>query len=493
MAGEAAVDAYSSRDAISLLTETLELDEQVRGQVDRDLKRARWCRLIGQAYYNQDQQPVAGDWYRRAIRLAGALPRGHVLGVAGILGQALFAPGRIGDPPRRGMPAEDKARLLEGLAAGRELAVVYMWDSSLGKFALNSLNQARVSKVVGPSAESADANATLGFLISAGGFYKAGERVALQAVETAEAVGDLRQTVSVLTIAGMLLEQNGRASEGLPYLQRCNELAAGMQTGMYRHRARYMLSDTLAVLGRWDEARECFEQTVELARVVEPHTAGMATAMVALSHLRQGRTETAIDILEGPDGVASVLEGGVGISIVTGLGVLAEARLAAGDAEAALEVVEQAESLMSKGDDGTAFYSSIFGHSAIAGVRLALNEPGEPVRWGRRRRTPLDLALARVAKIRRTAPGAGAWLALLRGLDQLRRENRGKAKGLFATAIERAEAAGQPYELSRSLLELARASENSERSALLDRARDVCAQHGMALESVGASAELKRE
>ncbi|MDH3297135.1 MAG: AAA family ATPase [Gemmatimonadota bacterium] len=493
MAGEAAVDAYASRDAIALLGQALELDETVRGPIDQDLNRARWCRLIGQAHYNQDQQLVAGDWYRRAIRLAGAFPRGRVLGAVGILGKAMLSPGRIGKPPRRTLVPEDRARMLEGLAAGRELAIVYMWDSSMGKFALNSLNQARVSSVVGLSAESADANATLGFLISAGGFNKSGERVALQAVEMAEAAGDLRQTVSVLTIAGMLLEQNGRAAAGLPYLRRCNELAANMQTGMYRHRARYMLSDTLAVLGRWDEARECFEQTAELARVVEPHTAGMATAMVALSHLRQGRPQTAVDILEGPNGVASVLEGGVGISIATALGVLAETRLALGDDRAALEVVRQAESLISRGDDGTAFYSSIFGHSALAAVRLAANEPGEPVRWGRRKRAPLDLALARVAKIARTAPGAGAWLALLRGLDQVRRDNPGRARRLFETAIERAEAAGQPYELGRSLLELARVSDDPDRSALFDRAGDVFERHGMTLAVAGASAELKRE
>ncbi len=491
-AGEAAVDAYASRDAIELLTTALELDEQVRGELDVDFRRTHWCRLIGQAYYNQDEQARSGDWYRRAIGLSGAMPKRQVASVLRTVVRAILTPSQIGEPPQTELESDERHRLIEGLAAARELTVVYLWQSAFLKFALNALNQARVARLVGPSEESADSIATFGFLLSPAGLRKQGEKVVLQAVEIAEAEGDIRQLVSVTTIGGMLLTQNGRPLEGLPLLERADRAATDLRSGLHRHRPKYMLADTLTWLGRYSEARPLFLESAELSRGAEPHIVGQATAMAALTLLREGRPEAAVDLLEAPDGVPNVLEGGVIMSIIMGLGILAETRLDLGDREAALEAVREAESWITSKDDGTLFFSSIFGHSAIASVRLATGEHGEPEGRGIRKRTPMDRAIARIVKLHFMASGGRAPRALLQGQLAAHRGRNGRARKLLRRATQAASAASQPYELGRSLVELSKVSTDPERRELLDRAVRIFDEHGMALESGRARTLIAR-
>ena len=115
------------------------------------------------------------------------------------------------------------------------------------------------------------------------------------------------------------------------YLSRADAAATVLRAGMYRHRPRYMLADALAWLGRLGDSEQLFREASELSRDVEPHTMGMARAMIGLALLRQGRIEAAIKELEAPDAIPTVLESKVALAIAIGLGILAEARLEYGD------------------------------------------------------------------------------------------------------------------------------------------------------------------
>ena len=445
--------------------------------------RARWCRLIALAHYNQDQQSESGRWYRRSIGLAGAEPRVVAVSALATVLRGVFAPGSIGSGAGTRLDPDTRARLLEALAATRELAVVYLWENALGKFALNALNGARVARLLGPSVESADSNATLGYLVSVAGVRHAGERIALRAVEMADEAGDVRQFVSVSTIAGMLLTQNGRPLEGVTMLERSDRAAASLRAGMHRHRPKYMLADTLAWLGRYTEARPLFQHAAELSRGAEHHVMGMANAMAALTLLREGQVDAALNLLESPDGVASALESKMVVSIIIGLGVLAETRLELGDRAGALEAVREAERWMSGKQDSTSYFSSVFGHAAIARARLEADDPGEPVRHRGRRVTPLDLALGRIRQVLAKAPAARAPLSLLRGQWAAKQGHTRRARKLLREAVEVAAAHNLPYELGRSLVELAKITSGPGRNQLIDRAVRVFDEHAMVLES----------
>jgi hypothetical protein len=382
--------------------------------------------------------------------------------------------------------------LIEGLAAARELMVVYLWENAKIKFALTAFDSAAVVRELGPSENSADATASIGFLLGMIGFRRTGERIAELAVETADTVGDIRQLVSTAVIAGMLHNQNGRPFEGLAFFQRADQAATTLRSGLYRHRPKYMLADALAWLARYPEARLLFQHAAELARGAEHHVMGMAHAMAALTLLREGRPEAAVNILEAPDGVPSVLEGKVPSSIVIAMGILAEARLDLGDRTAALDAVREAESWLTERDDGTSYFSTVFGHAAIARVRIETGEFGEPVRRGFRRVTPLDLGLARLASLCRRTPGTRGPLSLLAGQAAAKRGRTTQAKRLLKRAIAAATAASQPYELGRSLVELAKLSPEPRRRELLEQGIKVFEAHGMARELGRARSLLDR-
>jgi class 3 adenylate cyclase/tetratricopeptide (TPR) repeat protein len=491
-AGEEAVDAYASRDALQLLTVALDLDQRVRGPLDQDLRRARWCRLIAQAHYNQDAMAAAGEWYRRAIRLAGAYPRRKLVGILGIVLRALLTPGRVADLSASAPPPDVRARLIEGLAASRELSVVYLWENAQTRFALTAFSSAAVARALGPSHESAEPFAVLSFLLSVIGFRRAADRISLRAVEMADAVGDIRQFVSTATICAMIHTQNERPFEGLELHQRADQAATALRSGMHRHRPRYMLADSLFWLGRYAEARALFQQSAELSRGAEHHVVGLANAMVALTLIREGRPEAAVNILEAPDGVPSLLEGKVVASIIVGMGILAEARLDLGDRGAALEAVREAEAFLSPRDEGTSYLTTVFGHTAMARVRLETGEPGQPVRRGFRQATPLDLALGRIRLLQKRFPAARGPRALIEGQVAARRGDSRRAGKLFEAAVAAATTNSQPYELGRSLVELARLAPEPRRRELLERAIGVFDAHGMALESGRARTLLDR-
>jgi tetratricopeptide (TPR) repeat protein len=490
-AGEAAVDAYASRDALEFLNAALMLDERVRGALGVDLQRARWSRLIAQALYNMDRQAEAGEWYRRAIKFAGAHPRNQVTGVLGVLVGSVLFPGRGVTLAPRNLPREVQARLVEGLAAARELAVVYLWENAQTRFALQSFNSAAVARTLGPSQVSAEAFSTLAFLLSVIGFRRSGTRIAYDAVRMAEAVGDITQLVSTTTICGMQETQNGRPLEGLAMLQRSDQTATSLRSGMHRHRPKYMLADTLLWLGRYSEARSLFQHSAELSRGAEHHVMGLAHAMVALTLIREGRPEAALSILQSPDGVPSVLQGKVVASIIIALGVLAEARLDLGDNAAALEAVREAESWLSPKDQGTSYYATIFGHLAMARTRLETGEFGESVRRGMRRVDALDLTLARLRSIRRRFPAAHGPLALVGGQVAAARGHEHKAARLFKRAIASCAAGHQPFEHAKSLAALGRLSPEPRRTELIQQSIRIFDAHGMALESGRARSLLQ--
>ncbi len=474
-AGSTALDAYASSDAIELLTTALRLDEEHRGKdIGVDLTRTNWCRLIGQAYFNQDNQPEAANWYRRAIDEAGVAPRRPVLSIIPTLLRAIFRPSSLDVPRPNGLKDEDRDRITAGLTSARELGPIYLWESDLNKFALNAVNLVRMSSVVGPTSESANALATLAFMMSSAGLRKKSETVALQAVRMAEDFGDVPQLIGVQVVSGMVLAQNGSAGRALPLFEAAEGASGELIAGIWRHRCKYMLADALTWLGRYEEAHQLFLDTAVLSHSAEPHAVSTATAMAALNLLRLGRAQDALDLLEGPDGVAHALACGVPASPILCLGVMAEVRRALGQKEAALAAAAQAEQQATEKDDGTGYYSGIFGYSSILNVRLQTGELGGD--------DGAALDLKRVQKLTKVAPLGLPTQALWQGLWEVRQGRTDKAKKQFNIAISAATQANHPFELGRALVELSKLCDGDKKHELLRQATDVFERHNMSLE-----------
>lgn len=486
-AGATALDAYASIDAIELLTSALQLDEEHRGaDIGPDLSRAKWCKLMGQAHYNQDDQAEAGNWYRRGIEAAGAAPGNPLLSAVPTLMRALFAPGSLDRHSPAALTEEDRERITHGMASARELGTVYLWESAVNKFLMNTVNLARMARMVGPTDETANAVVTLSFMLCFAGLRKQSEKLALQAVRMAQDFGDPEQLMRVRVVAGMVLTQNGSAMRGLPLFEAAEDRANDLVAGIWRHRCKYMLADAYTWLGRYAEAHRLFLQSAALSHSAEPHAVGQATAMAALNLLRMGQPDEAVALLEGPDGVPHALDCGVPASAIMALGVLAETRMALGQKEAALAAAAQAEAQTTEKDDGTGYYSGLFGYSAILSVRLQAGELGTATTKGSRSAVHEDLK--KLNKLKGIAPLGRATHALWHGVFEALQGRTKKAEALLKTAVHTATEGQQPYVMGRSLMELARLSEGDARQDYIAQAIDVFERHQMPLELARARA-----
>jgi tetratricopeptide (TPR) repeat protein len=271
-----------------------------------------------------------------------------------------------------------------------------------------------------------------------------------------------------------VLTQNGSASRALPLFEAAEAASGELIAGIWRHRCKYMLADALTWMGRYEEAHKLFLDAAVISHSAEPHAVGSSTAMAALNLLRLGHPKQAVTLLEGPDGVPHALGCGVSASPILCLGVLAEARLALGQRDAALEAAARAEAQATEKDDGTGFYSGLFGYSSILNVRLQTKETSGP--------TGAALDLKRVRKLTKVAPLGRATQSLCQGLWELQHDHPAKAKRLLQDAVRTASDARHPFEHGRALVELAKLCNGAERDQYIQQATAVFERHKMSLE-----------
>ncbi len=446
--------------------------------------------MIGQAHYNQDDQMEAANWYRRAIDEAGVAPRSIITSLLPTLMRGIFNPTSLDRPPKIKKSDEDIEMITHALTSSAELGTVYLWESKVGKFLLNTINMVRVARIIGPSGDSANAIAIFAFLLSSVGLRKNSEKTAAQAVKMAAEYGDTLQNIAVQVLAGMVLTQNGSPKDALALLETADNASNELVSGIWRHRSKYILADALTWLGRYKEAYDTFIDAAKLSHGAEPHAVAIATSMAALCQLRMGHPERALTLLESPEGVAHALECDVPFAVIMSLGVLAETRLALGQKEAALAAVEAAEKQASGKDDGTGYYSSLFSYSSILSVRLQTKELGTPSK--RSAKTAVAEDLKRVGKLTRVASLGGPVSALWQGVSLAQSGQTKRAKRLLNKAIKSATEGHLPFELGRSLVELANLSDGDEKNQLLKKAADVFERHNMPLELARARARIVR-
>jgi len=491
-AGQQALDAFASREAIEFLTTALEIDRRLRGSLKRCPRRTRWSRQIGEAWFSLNDHGNAREWYERAVDHASApLPRNGLLAVGAMVRWVLnrMTQRIVGHGTR---DAERREVLVEALGSMKELGTVHLFEGEQTLWLHNSINMAWLADRVGASPESPHAIVQFAGLMQLFGLRGFAHREGERAVAMAEELGELMPIASVNVVWGMIQTAQGSPDRALPYLERARAAADDLNTGLWKHRVSFMHGEALFFLARHDEAAAAFGRAAHRAVDAEPHVGPFARCMAALALLRLGRAREARTALESETGVEGLRRVPVVLSLVCGLGALAEVRWEDGDAAGALEAIHEAESVLRPTDDGTGYFIGISGHAGIVRVLLEMIEDRESGAIPGLEAS-LDAALSRVRKMARYHGGVRARLLLLEGLRDALAGRRGRARRRLLRAVTVSRTLSLPYDSAWAHIEAARMVEGPQREELARTGLEIFERHGMALDRDRALSRLGRD
>jgi tetratricopeptide (TPR) repeat protein len=330
-----------------------------------------------------------------------------------------------------------------------ELGAVLLWKGEQVKFVESAFMHRNMADLVGPCGQAAAAMSGAAYVLSMMGLHGLAERDLEEAVALAEKDEALLPRIQALVMQGMFLSLTGRPENAVPPLRRAGDLADELGGGLWKHRAKFMLGEPLVLLGAYEDAARAFGEAAIHSIGAEPTVVGFSYAMQALSRLRLGGIDEALALLEGPSGIEMIRPTTVPLQLFSSLGPLAEARLANGDAEGALEAVREAETI-APGEEANGYFAGIHGHAAACNVYLTLSEEAAAGR-----RSPLSepqaltkarRAVARFRKFSRSFPGAVASYLVSEGRLAAQTGNDRAGLRILRRSASAAERQKMPYE-----------------------------------------------
>jgi class 3 adenylate cyclase/tetratricopeptide (TPR) repeat protein len=483
-AGRQALAAYANRAAAEFFSQAIALDHALRGELRVDLERADWHRQRAEAYYSLMEWKQARRDCEAVVELCGF--QRPVAGI-GTLGRVLrhvlarqFPRSLAG---RDGPDTDAGKRSILALQACDILQVICLWEGDTAGLAHTVFEGINIADNAGPSPEAAFARSMIGYLLSVGGLRKAGERDLLAAVAMAEGQGQLLQICSTNMYLGMTYSLLGQPSSGIPYLVRADRIATELGAGLWRHRGKFMLAEPHFMRGDYATAASLWEESAIIARSAEPPITGFAHAVKALCLLRRGDVETALGLVEGPEGICLVRDKPTGLQLMTCLAALARGKASAGRHDEALAAIDEAIRVAS-GADVYNFFICHAGLSVLAETvadLLVARKAGLPIpRSATQLQRNLEALVADLARATRTFPGAAPHCLLAKGRAALERGQARRARKHLQAALTSAEATEQPHERANALWQLGLLSSAEERASLHSRARAIFQQLGVA-------------
>jgi class 3 adenylate cyclase/tetratricopeptide (TPR) repeat protein len=480
LAGDQALGAYANRAAVRSFSQALELDLKLRGPLKVDLQRARWHRQLCEAHYSLVERDRAVQHGQAAVELCGfATPRFGLSTPIQVTRHLLSRnlPGLFRPDPGK-LEAEERDRCIEALRAADLLQVIHLWRGDKLHLAHTVFEGINIAERAGPSAESGFARAMIGYLLMMAGVRKVALKDLHEARSMAEEAGQILQMVSTNMYLGMSYSLLGQPEEGIPYLERADELAGRLGAGLWKHRGKFMLAEPNLMLGRLDVAQGLWAECAVLARGPEPPITGFANGMRALCWIRSGRVQDGLDLIQGPTGIQLVRDNPSGLQLYTCLAAIIEGSVWSGDLTAGLKCADEALDVASSGDDCNTFLNGYVGHFVVTRFFLTLLE--------RRRlghETPgvsLDDS-ALLARARRSLKnfqaGARAFPAeaspylVCRGHLEWLQGKVGRAMKTWQKAARIADAMSMPFEKAVVRMEMGRHNPDAQGTRFLDEAR----------------------
>jgi tetratricopeptide (TPR) repeat protein len=382
-----ALDGYANDDAIYLFERALRHDASFRGSLRRDLDRARWYSGIAQANYSLTRPDAARSAYRQALRHTGHRePRGPLSPILGLIAFLVLRTWRSRRAADDGTePTGPRAFQDLALSLAVSWGTLDVWQGRLVGAAAKAFAAYRWASRSPSSGSRAEAIGGFGYFLGITPIRRMGESELRRAVTMSDLHGDLQSQASTRVMLGMYYALMGRSKKALPVLEEAQPIAKRLGAGLWKHRTRFQLGEALLSLAQFQRATDVFQDAARLSRGAEPPIVGLANSFAGLAELRLGHVDTAVALVDGPEGAALCTDAHLPMQRFVALALQAQTQLSDGRLRESFQTACRAEAISHGSRECDVFFVAMHGHAAVATVHLAL--------W-RRSRTDSSFAAA---------------------------------------------------------------------------------------------------
>lgn len=497
-AGERAVATFANREAVRFLGHALELADAL-GEASpvRPLRRARWQRQMGEAYYGLGELPRARGCLEAALALLGhPLPASRRRMAASLLFEIGRQTGRRLMPRMMRTPADQEERqvLLEAASACAFLNVLLVVNMELFTSVYASLLMLNLAEPAGPSRPLAYGYGSLGLILGtlnhrlASGYLE-------RALRCGDSLPDRSTHLANFFALGWFHARSGRWRESLDGFTSARAVAAEIGDWRFWELSTMLAGSIDFARGRFAESLEVYGQARDSAQRrgdVDAQALAIVGCVTSLAML--GRAREALETLESLQswlgrGLETLVDRGIRIN---GLGMKALVLFQLGDAEGALAAAAAVAELAA-GAPPTSHYG-LPGYAAAAEVRLRLAEAARDGGEAAARSSLARASCRNLKSFARLYPFARAQYLLCDGLRCWLDHKPRAARRAWHGALELARRLDLLHEQGLAHLEIGRhATDAGERRTHLERARDLLRQAGAEYGVRSAEEELRRD
>jgi tetratricopeptide (TPR) repeat protein len=502
-AGEQAMRRYANAEAVRFLEEALELDRQVtppehaggsatqappawrQDAPARRLTRARWERLLGEAYFRLGKAPEAREHLRRALALMGEpvpTTSGKLLtSLAGQLARQavhrLVPGGFVGRAS-----GERREILLEAARAHETLALVAYVAMEKVPCLDGNLRGLNLAEAAGPSPELAHSYAMVGLLAGAVGQAGLADGYFRRALDVGERVGDRFSLGRVWMTKGLHEVGQGRWAETRAAFDQARRLFESLGDHRWRETTvlgwgllEYLRGEYAAALARFADGFASAHQRGD------PQSQAWGMSGEASARLLLGQVDRALSVLDELE-ARTPIRSALASDPAAELNVLANRALAyawRGERELAMAALEVAARQSEQHPPSTWF--AVIGYGQIAEVGLLQWETADSAKPEERERAAAmtSRARARLQQFARLFPIGLPRMWLSEGSYRWLAGNTASAHKAWQKGLAAAERLEMPYEQGVAHYEIGRhLSDDVGRHRHLAHARELLARIG---------------
>jgi class 3 adenylate cyclase/tetratricopeptide (TPR) repeat protein len=345
-AGELALKDYANAEAVSFLTQALELEATTPSEAsaaERTRRRSHWDLRLGDAYVNWARNSDGRIHLERGVEQLGeGMPSGNLkLGISLVKQVWRQIIHRLRPARHIGRQAESQSDLLAIARAYESLTIIYYVANEMLPTLYAALRTLNLAEIAGPSPELARGYSSVGAIMGFVPIHTFAESYCQRAIAAVAALDDLSATAWVSVTTGVyyagvgnwrqanhlfeeviaIAEQLGdryRRSDGISNLMIVRFFQGDLATSISlvddlyarscsigdSHNQTWALRGkvyTLLALGRFGDAERCIEEGQYLLKeyeVVDEPLKIDLDALLALVYLRQGRELAALEQAE---------------------------------------------------------------------------------------------------------------------------------------------------------------------------------------------------
>ena len=499
---------YANQEVVSFLSDALTLDDRLDRSC-KPLRRARWERLLGEAYLGLGQFSKSRQHLEQGLALLGhAIPARRGRLAMSLLRQALrqawrrLRPAHVkgSQPVESSLPEDDIVRL-EAARALTILVSLYYFANETGLLLNGVMKALNLAEVVGPSPEVAQAYSNLCVIAGVIPLHSLAGTYSRLAQETAQALGHLPTQAFMLLRVNLYRAGVGRwreAEEGLEQALALTERLGDRITGIGGAAVMFLV---LARQGKFARMAALAAETRELAQQVENaafEVWGLNSHAYSLVLL--GQADEALRLAEASLVLVPEAENADRVARLDTYGILTKVHLYQGDLSRVEQAVEILEPLVLRSSPTA--HAALNGYDNLAEAALALWEAEKTTSsgWKSSKYTSQELELkARRAckalhRYARVFPIAKPAALLRQGTCDWLAGQFGKAHQNWRKALAAAEWLAMPYQqgLAHDAIGQHLTVDNPARREHLNRALEIFTELGTAYDQARVQAILEQ-